>query len=436
MGRLETMRIINCLLAAVSCCDIFQSDPNSVSVYDHISYFFDDCGQEAAAKSVKTILPISDLILPNGYYRSWWSSTLDGGFFLTLWGAMKNDFPVSDFTRDRVNGAISFLDMWVNRNGNWWDVTNWSLRDNFSLVSLENTWYQLLRFAFKFPPKFENIESGNFEYELKEFGFKDYQGESSGLRGFGYRFYADRFFPEFTDNDVINTIEQFLLLGWPVYALTVAILEGAWEQTAWHLLNLLTQYSEEILVGYYWTLRGLIEGLINQVETTIDLITGGSGTIWDKISNIAFSVNDVLSRAHEISRVFMSMSVDVDYQIRYAQNVFKYAEDFVSDIPVISEIYNAIMFLSDQVGETINYLLNIEIADYTFEDYLAAQYQFFFAIDQTLLQVTSLTYLALYPVRIADAVINPGDNAVIVRTADILNISLTGSGTTGNGTVV
>ena len=68
--------------------------------------------------------------------------------------------------------------MWVNRNGNWWDVTNWSLRDNFSLVSLENTWYQLLRFAFKFPPKFENIESGNFEYELKEFGFKDYQGDS------------------------------------------------------------------------------------------------------------------------------------------------------------------------------------------------------------------------------------------------------------------
>ena len=58
---------------------------------------------------------------------------------------------------------------------------------------------------------------------------------SSGLRGWGYRFYADTFFPEFADNDVINSIEQFLLLGWPVYALVVAILEGAWEQEKFKL---------------------------------------------------------------------------------------------------------------------------------------------------------------------------------------------------------
>merc|ERR1712227_80916 len=245
----EEMRIFVAFLATVSCCDIFQSDPsgNSLSVYDHISYFLDDCGQETAANSLKTILPVTDLILPNGYYRSWWSNTLDG--------------------------AISFFDMWVNRNGNWYDVTNWSLKDGFSLVSFENVWYKLLKIAFKFPPQFESIESGKFDWELKEFGYKDFEGESSGLRGWGYRFYADTFFPEFADNDVINSIEQFLLPGWPVYALVVAILEGAWEQTGYHLLNLLTQFSYEILHGYYNTLYALIDGMVSKIETTLNIFS-------------------------------------------------------------------------------------------------------------------------------------------------------------------
>ena len=68
--------------------------------------------------------------------------------------------------------------MWVNRNGNWYDVTNWSLKDGFSLVSFENVWYKLLKFAFKFPPEFESIESGKFDWGLKEFGYKDFEGES------------------------------------------------------------------------------------------------------------------------------------------------------------------------------------------------------------------------------------------------------------------
>ena len=68
--------------------------------------------------------------------------------------------------------------MWVNRNGNWYDVTNWSLKDGFSLVSFENVWYKMLKIAFKFPPQFESIESGKFDWELKEFGYKDFEGES------------------------------------------------------------------------------------------------------------------------------------------------------------------------------------------------------------------------------------------------------------------
>ena len=53
--------------------------------------------------------PVTDLILPNGYYRSWWSNTLDAGFFDTLWGAFSTVFQPSDFTRDRLDGAISFF---------------------------------------------------------------------------------------------------------------------------------------------------------------------------------------------------------------------------------------------------------------------------------------------------------------------------------------
>ena len=138
-------------------------------------------------------------------------------------------------------------------------------------------------------------------------------------------------------------------------------------------MNLLTQFSYEILHGYYNTLYALIDGMVSKIETTLNIFSS-SGNLWDLISDVAFSVHDVLSRAHEISRVFMrfecfikilfdkfnfSLTIDMIYKIEYAQNVFKYAETFVSDVPIISQIYDAVMFLSDQVGEVIVYFLEM-----------------------------------------------------------------------------
>jgi len=415
MGASDEMRQFYALLGAVSCCDIFEADPsgNSVSVYDHISYFFDECGQGAAAQSVKTILPLVDTILPDGYYRSW---NQPGVNIYTFDKYFMYAYPVSDFTRERLETWHRFLDL-----------------GNDDTTSLETIWYEILRFSYEFPPKFKQIQDGNFDYTLKEFGYKDYEGESSGLRGYGYRFYANQFFPKFVDNTVINNMEQFILLGWPVYALTVSIGEGAWEQTGWHLLNILTQFSAEILTEYYSTLRGSFELLIARLTTAVDIISG-SGTAWDRISNSAFSVHEALSRMHEISRVFISMAVDLDYQMRYAQNVFKYAEGLANNIPLVRNIFNGLMTLSDQVGETLTELLNIEISGNTFEDYLVAQYEFFASVDQKLLQVTSLTYLTLLPARIADVVINPEDNGLVTVISAI--VDMVNSGSTGNGTVV
>ena len=138
-------------------------------------------------------------------------------------------------------------------------------------------------------------------------------------------------------------------------------------------MNLLTQFSYEILHGYYNTLYALIDGMVSKIETTLNIFSS-SGNLWDLISDVAFSLHDVLSRAHEISRVFMrfecfikilfdkfnfSLTIDMIYKIEYAQNVFKYAEDFVSDVPIISQIYDAVMFLSDLVGEVIVYFLDM-----------------------------------------------------------------------------
>ena len=53
------------------------------------------------------------------------------------------------------------------------------------------------------------------------------------------------------------------------------------------------------------------------------------------------------------------MAVDLDYQMRHAQNVFKYAEGLANNIPLVRNIFNGLMSLSDQVGETLTELLNM-----------------------------------------------------------------------------
>jgi len=394
--------------AVLSSCSLLQSDPagNAVSVYDHLSYFLEDCGSAGSANVAQTVLPVMDLVMPHGYYRSWWQTTTGvfGGFW-TAWGAFETVYPVSDFTRNRVTSLMTFINQFRYDHG--------------TFLGIENLWYYYLHLAFYYPPIFDNLEQNNWDRSVYEFGLKDYK------EGYGYELYR-QYYDSLMNNDLVNSIEQFLLIGWPVYATFVAITEpNGLEQSLWHLLNLVTAFSQEIISGFYWEQRGLWERVESQFRYLISVFDILDSSLWEGVSEMVFTVHEIFSTFHQIARSLIRGSGRLLYQIAYGKDVFSYAESLVSDVPIVREIYNLLKFLSDEIREVTRYILDT----FKIEEGLLAIIDNVTPFERELLVVTSFTYIVSLPVRIADTILYSEQNAFINQITNLGN----GNSSNGNG---